>query len=329
MKQPSPELLTAAVRHRPDLFDFSRGSTRRSMIFFASGALLGLAIAGYGLFTAKGTRTHTVPPEDLALVNNRAILRSDFVTQVQSDFSTPFPQTTADQRARVLGEMLAEELQVQRGLEIDLASFDPDVRAAMVAGVQLEITADVQAQVPTDQALHDYYERHRDRYIDESVFRMRELVAKVSTTRSMDQAGTDARQAIDGLRSGQPLTQVMQRYHLEDSGTLMDAGHVDNGDIFEFAARAKLSPEVYRTASRLSTGEFSDPVEQTDGVHIIVMVEHRVPPAPTYESAADKVWTDYKNDAEARVREGNIKYLRERADILLSSDAEAIEAAAK
>ena len=55
--------------------------------------------------------------------------------------------------------MLAEELQVQRGLEIDLPSFDPDVRAAMVAGVQLEVAADVMAQQPTEQQLRGYYAR--------------------------------------------------------------------------------------------------------------------------------------------------------------------------
>jgi len=67
-----------------DFFDLSKPHVRRSMVLLALGALLGLAIAGYGLFTAKGTRSRSVPPEDLALVNNRPILRSDFMAQVQS-----------------------------------------------------------------------------------------------------------------------------------------------------------------------------------------------------------------------------------------------------
>src|ERR1700723_3582144 len=122
-----------------DFFDPSKPQVRRSMLFFALGALIGLVIAGYGLFTAKGTRSHSVPPEDLALVNNRPILRSDFMTQVQTEFATPFAESLPEQRAKVLQEMVAEELQVQRGLEIDLPSFDPDVRSALVAGVQLEV----------------------------------------------------------------------------------------------------------------------------------------------------------------------------------------------
>jgi hypothetical protein len=56
------------------------------------------------------------------------------------------------------------------------------------------------------------------------------------------------------------------------------------------------------------------------------MLEHRMPVQEDYASAADKVWTDYKNEAQARVREANVRYLRSRADILFSTDARALEA---
>src|SRR5579863_2954060 len=150
-----------------DFFDPSKPQVRRSMLFFALGALIGLVIAGYGLFTAKGTRSHSVPPEDLALVNNRPILRSDFMTQVQTQFTLPFAQSTPAQRRQVLEDMLAEELQVQRGLEIDLPSFDPDVRSALVAGVELEISADVLAQQPTEAQLRSFYASHLGKYVSE------------------------------------------------------------------------------------------------------------------------------------------------------------------
>jgi len=299
-----------------DFFDPSKPQAQRSMAFLALGALIGLAIAGYGLFTAKGTRSHTVPPEDLALINNRPILRSDFMTQVQTQFTVPFAQSTPDERKKVLEDMVAEELQVQRGLEIDLSSFDPDVRAAMVAGVQLEITADVMAQQPSEQQLRDYYAAHKDKYVGEGVLRMRDLVAK----------NGNALQAMTALRAGAPVEQIMQRYRLEDSGALMDSGHVDTGEIFEFAAKAKLGAAVYAAAALLHGGEISDPIQQSDGVHVVVMLEHRMPAQQDYATAADKVWTDYKSAAQTRVLEGNVAYLRSRADILLSDDARTLEA---
>jgi parvulin-like peptidyl-prolyl isomerase len=308
-----------------DFFDPSKPQAHRSMVFFALGALIGLVIAGYGLFTARGTRSHSVPPEDLALINNRPILRSDFMTQVQTQFTLPFEQSSPEQRRKVLEDMLAEELQVQRGLEIDLPSFDPDVRTAMVAGVELEITADVLAQQPTEQQLHDYYNAHQDKYVSEGMLRMRDLVAKGDAAATLDQAMANASQAVMALRAGMPLEQVMQRYRLEDSRKLLDAGHIDTGEIFEFAAKAKLGPEVYAAAAALPGGQVSDPIRQSDGAHVVVMLEHRMPVQEDYATAADKVWSDYKNDAQARVREANIRYLRSRADILFSPDARALE----
>ena len=308
-----------------DFFDPSKPQARRSMVFFALGALIGLLIAGYGLFTARGTRSHSVPPEDLALINNRPILRSDFMTQVQTQFTIPFEQSSPQQRKKVLEDMLAEELQVQRGLEIDLPSFDPDVRTAMVAGVELEITADVLAQQPTEQQLRDYYSAHQDKYVSEGMLRMRDLVVKVDTAASIDQAMANASQAVMALRAGMPLEEVMQRYRLEDSRKLLDAGHIDTGEIFEFAAKAKLGPEVYAAAAALPGGQVSDPIRQSDGAHVVVMLEHRMPVQEDYVTAADKVWSDYKNEAQARVREANVRYLRSRADILISPDARALE----
>lgn len=308
-----------------DFFDPSKPQVRRSMLFFALGALIGLAIAGYGLFTAKGTQSHTVPPEDLALVNSRPILRSDFMTQVQTQFTVPFAQSSAAQRRRVLEDMLAEELQVQRGLEIDLPSFDPDVRTAMVAGVELEISADVLAQQPTEQQLRDYYAAHLGKYVSQGQLRLRDLVARSGAARSTEQARSDAQQAVTALRASVPLDKVMQRYHLEDSRALLDSGQVDTGEVFEFAAKAKLGAEVYAAAAELQGGQVSDPIPQGDGVHVVVMLEHRMPVQQDYAAAADKVWNDFKNDAQAQVREAEVRYLRSRADILLSADARALE----
>jgi parvulin-like peptidyl-prolyl isomerase len=301
------------------------------MVLLALGALLGLAIAGYGLFTAKGTRSRSVPPEDLALVNNRPILRSDFMTQVQTEFATPFAESLPEQRAKVLKDMVAEELQVQRGLEIDLPSFDPDVRNALVAGVQLEVTADVMAQQPTDQELRAYYEAHKDRYVGEGVLRIRDLVAKsgAAAAATAEQAMANAQQAVTALRAGMTVEQAVQRYRLEDSGALMAAGRVDTGEIFEFAARAKLAREIYAAAATLQGGQVSEPIRQNDGAHVVLMIEHRMPVREDYAAAADQVWTDYKNEAQARVREANVRYLRSRADILLSPEAGELEERAK
>ncbi len=303
-----------------EFFDISKPSVRRSMTLLAGGALIGLGLAGYGLFTAKGTRSHAVPPEAVALVNQRQILRSDFMTQTQTQFVLPFAQTSREQRRTVLEDMIDEELMVQRGLEIDLPSYDPDVRNALVAGVELEVTADVLAQQPTPEELRAYYEHHKDKYSTEGVMQLRDLLVKSDASPPGAAAHAAALAAAAALRRGQTLDAVIKKFDLVDSGRFMDAGHADTGDIFQFALRAKLDDALYQATLPLHDGEVSDPVEETDGVHLIAMIKHRFPVAQTFEEASSQVWTDVKKEAQVKVRSANLAYLRSRADIITAPE---------
>lgn len=311
------------------IYDFSRVSIRRSMIMLAAGALIGLGIAGYGLFTAKGTRSRSVPPEAVALVNQRPILRSDFMAQAQVQYALPFSQLSLAQRTQTLEDMVAEELRMQRGLEIDLPSYDPDVRAALVAGVELEVAADVLAQQPTEEQLHAFYDANKGKYSSEGVMRLRDLVVTEGPNRSRKEALVSATTAVAALRGGTPLGSVMQRYNLHDSGRFMNGGKVDTEDIFEFAVQGRLDSTLLAALSPLNGGEVSEPVEDTDGVHVIYMLTRRRAVAQGYEAARNAVWTDYKAAAQARVNKGNLEYLRNRADILLAPEYVTSEAKAR
>ena len=302
-----------------EFFDLRKTSVRRSMALLAAGALIGLLIAGYGLFTAKGTRSRGVPPEAIALVNQRQILRSDFMTQAQTQYTVPFDQTSAEQRQKVLQDMINEELMMQRGLEIDLPSYDPDVRNALVAGVELEVTADVLAQQPTPEEMRAYYDTHKDKYSSEGVMQLRDLVVKPETAHPAVARAT-ATAAIAALRKGQPLAAVIQKFGLVDSGRFMDAGHVDTGDIFQFAVRAKTDDATYNATLPLKDGEISEPLEESDGLHLIVMIKHRFPVAQNFEEASNRIWTDLKNEAQAKVNAANIAYLKSRADIIVAPE---------
>jgi hypothetical protein len=290
------------------------------MILMGSGALIGLLIAGYGLFTAKGTRSRGVPPEAVALVNGRPVLRSDFMTQAQAQFTLPFAQTSVAQRRKTLDDMIDEELMMQRGLEIDLPSYDPDVRNALVAGVELEVSADALAQQPTQQELQQYYEAHKDRYSSEGIMQLRDLVVRNDGGHPGGAARAVAGAAVAALRHGQALDTIISQYGLVDSGRFMDAGHVDTGNIFQFAVRAKLDDALFNAALALKDGEISDPVEEPDGVHLIAMVRHEAPVAQAFEDAQNKVFADFKKEAQDKVLQANLKYLHSRADITLSAE---------
>jgi len=301
-------------------FDVSKPSVRRSMTLMAGGALVGLVIAGYGLFTAKGTRSTGVPPEAVALVNGKPILRSDYMTQTQAQFTLPFDQTNAAQRRKTLDDMVNEELMMQRGLEIDLPSYDPEVRNALVAGVELEVSADALAQQPTEQELRNFYEAHKDRYSSEGIMQLRDLVARNGAGSSGASPHAVALAAAAAFHRGEALDAVIRRYGLIDSGRFMDAGHVDLGDLFQFAVRAKLDDALYGAALRLGDGELSEPIDEQDGTHLIAMLRHKLPVAQRFDQAQDKVFLDFKKEARDKVLETTLKYLHGRADITLSRE---------
>lgn len=286
---------------------------RRSLLFYACGAILGLGLAGFALFTAKGTTVKSFPPEDVALVNGRQILRSDFRTQTQIEMGVPFAQTTPAQRLKVLDEMIDEELLVQRGLEIDLAASDPDVRSAMTAGVDLQVDADVISQQPTQKELWDYYNQHIDKYSSDGVMRILDLVMPIGTGKVED-AVAKAQKASAELSQGEPIADVEAKYGLKDSG------RIDPGDNFDFAVKAKLGPDIYKAVQNLKPGQASQPVQQPDGIHVDLITKRIASVKLDFAKAQDNVWQDYKKEAREANERANLKYLKSRADIVLAPE---------
>ena len=286
---------------------------RRSLLFYAIGALLGLALAGFALFTAKGTAVRSFPPDDVATVNGRQILRSDFRTQTQIEAGVPFDQTTPAQRQKVLNEMIDEELLVQRGLEVDLAATDPDVRAAMVAGVDLQVDADVIAQQPTPAELMAYYNQHIDKYSSDGVMDVVDLDMPIGTGKVED-AIAKATQASAELSAGAPLADVEAKYGLKDSG------RIDPGDNFDFAVKAKLGADIFNAVKDLKAGQASQPVKQPDGIHVVLVTRRIASVKLDFAKAQDEVWQDFKKDARDANERANLKYLKSRADIVLAPE---------
>jgi hypothetical protein len=286
--------------------DFTRVSPARSFFLMGCGALLGLGLAGYSLFTARGTSTLRVPPEAVALVNQQPISRSDYLAQMQTLYGVDPAHATRAERAQVLEDMIREELFVQRGKELDLVSSDPETRAALVNAVELEIAADAITAQPSEAALRAYYEVHRTRYVSEGTMRLRDLVFAPG-----DAAG--AARAVLMLKSATPGAPLPGELQARDSGKIAD-------EEFYFAARIHLGERLFEAAQRLGDGAVCAPIETADGIHVLYMLENRVPARFAYEAARDQVLKDYRNDAIAHLRTGDELFLRRRANVLIADD---------
>jgi hypothetical protein len=288
-------------------WSLSQPNTRRSLILAAIGALAGLVIAGFGLFTAAGTRTSGLPPEDVAIVNGVPILRVDFVSQLRALDDVAPGEATAQQRRAVVGDMIAEELAVQRGVELGMPTDDTDTRSALVAAVRGQLATDVLAEVPGEAELRHYYAAHRAHYASEGRMELRALILPPD-------ARLQAEAAVTTLRGGQSPDRVISAYKLRSTGK------VDDGAEYYFAAAIHLGPRLFAVARTLKDGAVSDPVATPDGINILVMTRNQPPVAQPFEEARDRVSEDYGRDRLARVEAANARFLRERADIVVAPE---------
>lgn len=297
----TPKTAQASV---PSLWNLQQISARRSMLLMALGAVAGLALAGYALFTARGTTTFHVPAEDVALVNQQPIARADFYAQLQATYGVDDAHATPAQRRRVLTDMIREELFVQRGKELDVAATDPDVRTAMVSAVEQMAAADAVTSEPNDSTLQDYFKAHQDRYAQEGVMNVRDLVFPQTA---------DAAGAAGALAAGAPLAAALGRFHGRDTSR-------ETGEDFYFAAKIHLGEALFGVARAAPSGSVSPPVAQPDGVHLLYMSRNTPPKPFAFEEARAQVLSDFRNDKVKRTTAQYQGFLRQRANIVVAGD---------
>jgi hypothetical protein len=274
----------------------------RALMLMAFGALLGLGLAAYGLFTAKGTSTLVVPPEDVALVNQQPVMRSDYLVLLQTLYNVDYAHATPAQRHAALDDMIREELFVQRGGELDVASADPTVRSAMVSAVEQQAATDAMTDLPSNDKLLQYYNDHKARYSSDGYMDVRELLLPAGTAPATVAA---ARQVS--------ADQAIAKFSARDTGRV-------SGDEFYFAAPIHLGPLLAKKAEALANGAVSEPVVMPDGIHLLYMSKN-VPPVPMdFSKARERVLADYRQDAVQKMLVNQQKFLRERADILVADD---------
>jgi parvulin-like peptidyl-prolyl isomerase len=281
-------------------------NTARSLLMMAAGALLGLALAGYALFTARGTSTLHVPAEDVALVNQKPISRSDFLIQLNTLNGVDLSHATPEQRTKVLDGLIREELFVQRAEELDLAATDPEIRTAMSNSVEFEIAADAIAEQPTEQALRAYYDAHRERYATEGTMTVRDILFK-------SDAMVDAQKVADALQSAAPSAALLQARHATESTRAGD-------EQFYFAARIHLGPQLFAAALHLSDAGVSAPIRDGEFIHVLYMVKNRAPVQLEFDKARDRVLNDYRKSAVARLLSSDEVFLRKRANLQIADD---------
>lgn len=263
-------------------------SSPRAFVLMAAGVFIGLLLAGYSLFTARSATTLFVPAEDVALVNQQPVSRTDYLALLQTLYGVDLKHASAEQRRKVLDDMIREELFVQRGKELDIAATDPDVRSALVNAVELEIAENAITSNPSDAALREFYQAHRDRYVSEGIMRVRDVVFPTAS---------DARARTNGRDSEKT-----------------------KGDEFYFAAKIHLGDTLFASARELPDGAVSAPIPLPDGIHVLEMQRNKRPVPFDFAAARAQVLGDYRNREIDKLKSSGEAFLRKRANILIADD---------
>jgi hypothetical protein len=301
-----PRRLAAILAYRP----------QRSVWLPSIGIAAGLLAAGVGLFHRAPPERSTVPPGYVALVNQKGILLSDLMSQSMTELGKPFADLTPAERARVLHEMIDEELLVQRAVVLDLPETTTEVREAMTGGVNAQVAAPLLAEQPTDEQLRAYYDARRSKYTADGSMSVRDLVLHIggyeNADQSMAQAHIDATEAVYQLRAGTSVDYVREHFGFSDSERMK------NGNEPDFAAKLHLGDTLYAVAAKLNEGEVSDPVSDADGLHVLIMERRRLPTTADFASARGAVYADYREDVSKAAQHENVRILRGQAQIILA-----------
>jgi hypothetical protein len=286
--------------------DPSQISSARSFALMAAGVLVGLVLAGYSLFTARSASTLIVPAEDVALVNQQPVSRADYLALLQTLYGVDLSHATQEQRRKVLDDMIREELFVQRGKELDVASTDPDVRSALVNAVELEIAENAITSQPTEAALRRFFETHQDRYVSEGIMRVKDLVFPATALPELPIEPQALKKAISDA-------QTLAHLDGRDSGKT-------KGDEFYFAAKIHLGDELFAVARDLANNSVSKPMQLPDGIHVLEMEQNKHPLPFGFAAAHAQVLSDYRNQAVDKLKLSGESFLRKRANVLIADD---------
>ena len=288
-------------------------SPHRSLALLALGTLVGLSLAGYGLFSTPVSNSTALPPGAVARVNQGQILLTDFRTQTETLYDTSFDKTTLVQRKLVLDSMIAEELLVQRGLEIGLPNTNAEVRDALVSAVNLQSTTDVEARPPTEEQLRAYHAAHPERYVSIGSMRVHDLVIPLTDNTKSVEAMRRAQQAVRALRQGKRVAAVIETFSLQANPRV--GGEVQ----FDVAVKRFLGEVLYSVASELGAGKTSEPVATPEGVHILHSVARTPSVALDFASTKAQVASDYKRDTRQRAQQEYARFLREKATVIFDA----------
>ena len=279
-------------------------SGNRRVLLLTLGAAAGLVVA---LAVALGLGPpRQVPPDAVALVGSAPITREDLArayTALEADKRNPL--TDAD-RAYALRRLVEEEALVQRGIELGIATQDPNVRKAIVQAMIQFATSQALAEKPGDAALRAFYAERPALFAAEPQVRAAAIALPAADAQRIARVR-------DAIASGAPLKDVARRLG-EDLAPVPDR-LLSPDDL-----RTYLGPSAAAAAFKLAPGQSAGPIVLGSAalfVRVAERVEATPPPFETVRAAVEAEWRRQREDGaldrylEKLRREATVSYAKD------------------
>ncbi|HMK61560.1 MAG TPA: peptidylprolyl isomerase [Dissulfurispiraceae bacterium] len=161
--------------------------------------------------------------------------------------------------SRLVDELVKKELLYaeakKRGLDKDeefQRKFEEAKKNALITRL-LEKELKSLPQV-TDKEVKDYYDAHKDEFIQPNAIRLSQIVVKTED---------DAKKVYERLQKGEPFNKLADEVSIDKTSAK------SGGDLGLFK-KGEMNPDLEKVAFRLKKNQISMPIPLKDGIHIIV-----------------------------------------------------------
>jgi parvulin-like peptidyl-prolyl isomerase len=271
------------------------------------GAALGVAVAGAGL--VWGGRDAPLPSGAVASVNGTLISADAFARLVAGFESDTREAATPELRRRILDRLVEEELLVQRGLELGLATSDRRVRADIVQAMIRSAVVESEAEEPSERELAEFYAAEREFFASAGRVRIAQLFVRVHGAAEDAAARGRAEDARRLLASGHPLAEVRASHGSEEVSAVPDAL------LPPAKLREYVGPTVLRAALEAPLGVWTEPVRSGTGYHVLSVLERERSATPPLAEIREQVKAEWVRRSGDRALRRYLDELREDADV--------------
>jgi parvulin-like peptidyl-prolyl isomerase len=248
---------------------------------------------------------------DLAKVGNVKITQADLEREIKNlpDFAQKIFEGSGG-KERFLNELIKKELLYQEALKKGLDKNTEylkkveDFKKITLIGQLLEKEIESKAKV-TDQAVKDYYEKHKEEFAPVSQIRMSLILVKTEE---------EAKKILERLNKGEDFAKVAKK-------SSIDLSSAKNGGDLGYLSKGQMTSELEAVAVRLKTGEISEPLKTQSGYQIIKVTDKKIGKVVEFERVKNFISQHLSAEKQKEVFDSYIESLKKSYKVDINKEA--------